>query len=155
MISIDTKRAVKQIFTDFLEKKGLRRTQERYSILDEIYSISGGFDVDFLHLLLKEKKFHISKATIYNTIGLLLDCNLLVRHQYGKNIGRFERVFDNMHRHHLICSVCGQVTEFSDPRVKEIQNSIEHLTDFRVSYHSLYFYGVCSDCNRDNQGSEN
>ena len=155
MISIDAKSAVRQIFTDFIEKKGLRKTPERYTILDEIYSISGEFDVDFLCLLLKEKKYPISRATVYNTIDLLLDCNLLIKHQYGKNIGRFERTFDNAHRHHLICSVCGQVIEFTDPRTKEIQNTVEHLIDFKVSYHSLYFYGSCKDCSENSEQTPN
>ncbi len=140
------KETVNQLFTDYLEKKQYRKTNERYAILDEIYSTSGHFDVDTLYDTLNNKNKHISRATLYNTIELLLECNLVVKHQFGKNIAHYERAHHNKQHDHLICIKCGRVIEFCDPRIYEIQTSAAAIMKFKIEYHSLYFYGLCDKC---------
>ena len=75
---------VKQIFTEYLTIKGHRKTPERYAILDTIYSLNGHFDIDELYdLMMNEERFRVSKATLYNTIILLMDAKLVIKHQFG------------------------------------------------------------------------
>ena len=66
---------IKDVLRQYLKDKGLRNTPERYTILEEIYNYDEHFNVDDLYLLMLQRKYHISKATIYNTIEVFLDAN--------------------------------------------------------------------------------
>lgn len=105
---------VRQILTEYLQKNGHRKTPERYAILETIYSIKGHFDIDELYCYMAEKeKFRVSRATLYNTIVLLIDAGLVIKHQFG-NTSQYERSYNNETHHHMICTSCGKVSEFED-----------------------------------------
>lgn len=143
MATDDIKTRVRKILTDHLEEKGLRKTAERFAILEEIYSIGGHFDIEELYHHMREKKYQVSRATLYNTVEVLLDCKLITRHQFGKNQAMYEKAYMYRQHDHLICEDCEHVFEFCDPRLQQIQQMAGSLLRFDVSKHSLTLYGKC------------
>lgn len=136
--------AIIQIFTDYLKVNKMRCTPERYAILRAIYSINGCFDIEtLLHIMEEREKFRVSRATIYNTISLLISANLVTHHAFGSE-SKYEKCF-NSGKVHMVCTSCNKVTEINN---LDLTDKIANIKKFHSTHYSLYIYGLCNKCHQ-------
>jgi Fur family ferric uptake transcriptional regulator len=139
------KETVKVILANYLELNRNRKTPERFTILDAVYSINGHFTLDELsEKLVSEYNFPVSRATLYNTLKLFIELRLVIRHRL-QSTTKYEACYDNNSHSHQVCTMCGQVTEVKSQELTEVINNL-HTKRFRKDGYSLYIYGICSNC---------
>lgn len=134
-----------QIFKDFLKREKNRITPERFEVLDAAIEHEGHFGADDLYIKMKNSKSAVSRATVYNTLELLAQCELISKRNFGDNITRFESNFKKQTHDHLICVDCGRIIEFTDSRIKKIPKDISDSFDFEYLSYSFNIFGRCKN----------
>ena len=131
---------VRDLFEAYLEQNGHRKTPERFAILSEIYAYEGHFDIEALFAHMSANEYRVSRATLYNTVDLLIDCNLVRKHQFGDKVAQYEKCYRVKQHDHVILADTGEVLEFCDPRIQQIKATLEELFDIEVLHHNLNIY---------------
>lgn len=141
----NVKETVRNILTSYLEQHHLRKTPERFAILDAVYDTNNHFTLEELgEKLNEEERFPVSRATLYNTLKLFMELRLVIRHRF-QGATKYEACYDNNSHCHQICTVCGKVSEFKSAKINDAISAL-HLKRFRKDGYTLYVYGICSTC---------
>ncbi len=137
---IDT---VEDAFTRFLNEGKYRKTPERFAILRKAIELHSHFDVDALHMAIEEDGYHVSRATVYNTVELLEEAGILSKNVFGQNSAMYEVNHDN--HIHLVCKRCGKIREIEN---SHIAGHVMQLNpeDFTPESFAITIYGICGEC---------
>lgn len=133
-------------FSQFLEKKDLKLTSQRRSILHRAVLAPGHFSAEKLLDLSKKEDPTISKATVYRTLALLRESRVLEEQDFGEGKKLYERAQGRRHHDHFVCIRCGKIIEFENDRIEQLQDAQARRLDFKVVYHSLKLFGFCRKC---------
>ena len=135
-------------FTAYLREHGLPVTAQRLAIADIVLQSSRHLSADDVASELKGRGSSAGLATVYRTLDLLVRSGLAVERDFGEGFRRFEPARDAPHHEHLMCTVCGKVTEFRDERLERMTTLVAEANGFARQRHRLVIYGVCADCQR-------
>ena len=136
----------KQIFEDFLRKKGLRDTPQRWLILDEFLKREQHTTTEELYDIVKQRDKTIGQATVYRTLKLLCEAGLAQEVDFGDGVMRYEHLYGHAHHDHLVCQGCGKTAEVVDTVIEELQQRLSAQYGFQLTGHEMYLYGLCEKC---------
>ncbi|NNC48300.1 MAG: transcriptional repressor [Sphingomonas sp.] len=122
-------------------EKGLRITDQRRTIAKVLSEADDHPDVDALHRRASRVDPNISIATVYRTVRLFEEAGILERHEFGDGRSRYEAATDD-HHDHLIDVENGEVIEFVDDELEELQKVIAERLGYRLVDHRMELYGV-------------
>ncbi len=134
-----------ELFRNFLKAEKNRITPERFEVLNAAIEYEGHFGADDLYILMKNSNSSISRATVYKTLELLAQCELISKRHFGDNVTRYESSFKKQVHDHLICVDCGRIVEFSDPDIKMLPNVISEKLGFNFESYSFNIFARCKD----------
>lgn len=141
------KEAASSAFTRYLSEHGMRKTPERYAILNKIFDIPGHFTIQSLHSELDQSGYHVSRSTLFNTVSLLISAGMVRRHSFSTDTPHYERIVGMNHHNHLICTGCGKVREVKDTELDKLLQS-RRFGKFMPSQIDINIYGLCASCQR-------
>ena len=129
-----------------LKKEGLRYTQQRQLIWDELCSSEEHRDAEEIYLSLRKDGVNASRATVYRTIDVLIKNKLVRKLDLGDGKARYENKMDSTHHDHLICVQCGKIEEFMDDKIEGIQDDIVKSFGFIMIRHIHQLFVLCDEC---------
>ncbi len=137
---------IKDKFRQFIRTKGLKSTRQREVILDEFLRSGSHLSTEELYLRLRRKNPRIGYATVHRTLKLFAECGIAEQRHFNDGQARYEASNHDEHHDHLICSICGKIVEFEDPRIEELQEQVARKHGFSIEKHRLELYGQCNHC---------
>lgn len=133
----------------YMAEHGLKSTRQRSLITDTFFSLGGHLSVEELWSRVRQEDNKVSVATVYRTMKLLSDCGLAHARNFGDGQTRYEAAVGRDHHDHLICTRCGQIIEFENDRIEQLQDAVAKSHGFKVLSHKMELYGLCVACQRE------
>ena len=142
--SIRILQEAKAVLTQYIEGHGLRKTQERYAILEAAYNFNGSFSIEELSEALKDT-CQVTYPTLYRSLGLFVTLGLVIRHTHNA-VQCYEKCFGVKSFFQMVCVHCGKVTPFKSVALVEAVRDTKYPR-FRPNNSTICVYGSCSKCN--------
>lgn len=135
-------------FRQYLDENEYRFTEERKQIAEKVFSQDSHFEAEELLFMLRSEGKNVSRATIYRTLELLVNSGFVQKVDFGDGYSLYELSHGSPHHDHLYCRQCGQVIEFSNETIHEIQKQVCEAHDFKPTEFSHQIYGYCEQCRK-------
>lgn len=138
---------IKRLFERFLRESKRKHTAQRLKIVRRAFQMPKHFSAEDLYQVMRREKTPVSKATVYRTLKLLVEGGFLEELEIGARQAKFyEPILGREHHDHMICLSCGDIHEFVDPRIEELQDRAAEELGFEVVSHTLKLFGLCKSC---------
>ncbi|KAB1440279.1 Fur family transcriptional regulator [Pseudodesulfovibrio senegalensis] len=134
------------VFIDYLADNNLKITPQRRLILETILNQKEHLSSEELYAKVKKKDASVGQATIYRTLKLLVDADIVEPLDFADGVTRYEASYGKEHHDHLICTVCSKNIEIMDPLIERRQEEIAEKHGFKLCSHKMYLYGICEEC---------
>jgi Fur family ferric uptake transcriptional regulator len=141
-------RAVIERFRRYLRDHNLPVTAQRLAIAEVLLASDRHLTAEEVAREVSHRGSTVGTATVYRTLEVLVRSGLVVERDFGEGFKRYEPARDAPHHEHLLCSVCGRVTEFRDERLERMTTLVAESHGFARTSHRLVIYGVCDSCQR-------
>jgi Fur family ferric uptake transcriptional regulator len=128
-----------------LKERGLKSTAQRDEIAQAFYRMGRHISAEELYGEVKQANPHVGYATIYRTLKLLKECELVSERHFDEGQARYE-VLGERHHDHFICERCGRIIEFENPQIERLQQAIAQEIGASLTRHKVELYGLCRDC---------
>lgn len=134
-------------FKKILKESGLKYTRQREIVLNILYHSDTHFTPESLYMEIKRKEpnLNVGIATVYRTLNLLEDSQMVTSLSFGAAGKKFE-LANKPHHDHLICKNCGKIVEFENSIVERQQAFIAKEHKFKLTGHLMQLYGICETC---------
>lgn len=132
----------------YMASKGLRSTDQRSLIVDTFFEANSHVSIEELLAQVRAREPRVGYATVYRTLKLLTECGVASERRFGDGLARYELADGVSHHDHLICVQCAEITEFSEPRIEELQDVVARRHGFELRSHKHELYGMCRRCLR-------
>ena len=129
-----------------LKKEGLRYTQQRQSVWDELCATNDHRDAEEIYLAIRQSGLNVSRATVYRTIDVLVKNKMVRKLELGDGRARYEHKVNATHHDHLICIQCGKIEDFMDEVIESRQDEIEKNFGYKLVRHIHQLFIICSEC---------
>jgi Fur family ferric uptake transcriptional regulator len=115
-------------------------------VLEEIIKNKGHRESEDVYMAIKTRKTHVSRATVYRTLDILVQNGFARKLNLGDGRARYEPKIDSPHHDHMICNNCGKIIEFVNHEIEKIQEEIAKHHQFKLQQHIHQLFGICKEC---------
>lgn len=147
--SVNVSQSPNERFEEYLQSRGLRSTDQRRFLVEQVFSRHEHFDADQLidQLPGKGEPNYVSRPTVYRTLKEFVDAGLLRRFELnGRSV--YEHDYGYPEHDHLYCIKCHSLIEFQSEQLVQLREEVAKQHRFRVRSHRLIIQGVCDNCSR-------
>lgn len=135
-----------QTFENYLKQKNLKLTHQRQVVVQTFSSHKGHISAEELYRKVQKEVPEIGFTTVYRTLNLMVAAGIASANNFKSSFTRFELVGKKDHHDHLICTKCGEIIEFKNTHIEELQESVAKNHGFKLTEHTLEIFGICPDC---------